>query len=487
MKHALTIGVVLIWLGMMAALVHKRTPGDATPLDDASLDAPRESARDEWFGVYQQNRKIGHAHRTQERTDTGWVFRDDSSFSVAMLGTPQKLRTSLVAETDAAFALQRFDFHLVSQATSFAAKGAVAGDRLKVHFGALGSEESVEIPLTEPIHLPSTFRPRIAGRSPEPGERFTAPVFSPMTMKSEPLTIVVEGKETLPGPDGPTETLRIREEHQGLAAKAWLAPDGSAVREEASLGFTLVRESPETAVAGVESAPIDLVIANRIPLHGEIADPRSLRRLALRVDGGAAARIPSDPPRQIVEGDRLLIERETVPSASAAASASAESREELAEFLAPAPFIESNDPGIASLAASIVGKEQNPRAAARRLLVWIAEHMKQEPSLTVPSAKEVLASLRGDCNEHAVLLAALARAAGIPARVVAGAVYGDDGFYYHAWNELWLGEWVSADAIFAQMPTDATHVKLLEGGPERHLALGELIGQLEFTTLESAS
>jgi hypothetical protein len=363
------------------------------------------------------------------------------------------------------------------------------GDRLRVRFGALGSEEEVEIPLHEPIHLPSTLRPRLARRAPQDGERFTASVFSPMTMKSEPLTIVVEGRELVAGLDGPVEALRVREEHQGLSAKAWLAGDGSALREEATLGFTLVREPPEVAVTGAEtSAPIDLVVANRIPLHGEIGDPRSLRRLALRVDGEAAARIPADPPRQTVAGDRLLIELESVPTPAGPGlpPPGAESGA-LAELLAPAPFIESDDPAIRRMAGAIVGAEKDGRAAARRLLDWIGKNMKQQPSLTVPSAREVLASLRGDCNEHAVLLAALARAAGIPARVVAGAVYGEDGFYYHAWNELWLGGWVSADAVFGQMPADATHVKLLEGGPERHLALAELIGKLEFTALESAS
>jgi transglutaminase-like putative cysteine protease len=111
-------------------------------------------------------------------------------------------------------------------------------------------------------------------------------------------------------------------------------------------------------------------------------------------------------------------------------------------------------------------------------------HVVDEPSVTVPSAREVLARRRGDCNEHAVLLAALARAAGIPARVVAGAVYANDGFYYHAWTELWLGRWVSADAAFGQLPADATHVKLLEGGPERHLALAGVIGRLAFAVEE---
>jgi hypothetical protein len=493
----LTVAAVLVWLGMMAVLIHRQMPGRTTPLGEpeaggaagelASTAAP--ALHDEWFGVYQKGRKIGHAHRTKEPRGDGWVLRDDSSFTLAMLGAPQKLRTTLVAEIGRGDALERFDFHLVSAATSFAARGEVDGDRLRVRFGALGSEQEVDIPLTEPIHLPSTLRPRLARRNAEPGERFTAPAFSPMTMKSEPLTLVVEGRETITGPDGPVEALHVREEHQGITAEAWLAPDGSALREEASLGFTLVREPPHVAVTGAESAaPVDLVVASRIRLHGRIAEPRQLRRLALRVTGEAASLIPGDPPRQTIAGDRVVIAREELPGPSARrvtpAGAAAAG---LAEWLAPAPFIESDDPAIRRMAQSIVGSERDARVAAARLIEWVGRSMKQEPSLTVPSAREVLASLRGDCNEHAVLLAALARATGIPARVVAGAVYGDDGFYYHAWNELWLGEWVSADAVFGQMPADATHVKLLEGGPERHVALAEMIGKLEFTALESGS
>jgi hypothetical protein len=61
-------------------------------------------------------------------------------------------------------------------------------------------------------------------------------------------------------------------------------------------------------------------------------------------------------------------------------------------------------------------------------------------------------------------------------------MYDEGGFFYHAWSELWLGRWVSADAVFRQMPADVTHVKLVEGGPERHLALAEVIGRLSFAT-----
>jgi hypothetical protein len=62
---------------------------------------------------------------------------------------------------------------------------------------------------------------------------------------------------------------------------------------------------------------------------------------------------------------------------------------------------------------------------------------------------------------------------------VAGIVYIDGVFLYHAWNEVWLGSgWVSVDAAYDQMPVDATHVKFVEGGPEAHVALIPLLGQL---------
>src|SRR5690606_28261978 len=223
--------------------------------------------------------------------------------------------------------------------------------------------------------------------------------------------------------------------------------------------------------------------------QGRIADPREADFLVLRMKGNAAKLVPDDPPRQRVEADLLRITRESVPSAMAPGLPPAGSDQiEIAAYTDPSPFVESDDPAIVSLARNIVGDETEPVAAARKLVDWVHENVAKEPSLTVPSAREVAKVLRGDCNEHAVLLTALARAIGIPARVVAGAVYSpfgvggepdQDGFYYHAWSELWLGGWVSADAVFGQLPADATHVKLLEGGPERHLALAEVIGQLE--------
>ncbi|MGH7855777.1 MAG: transglutaminase-like domain-containing protein, partial [Candidatus Binatia bacterium] len=76
------------------------------------------------------------------------------------------------------------------------------------------------------------------------------------------------------------------------------------------------------------------------------------------------------------------------------------------------------------------------------------------------------------------------RSAGIPSRIVAGTVYmpPEDGaagaFFYHACVEVWLGRWTAVDPTSGQFPADATHVKLLEGGPEKHAGLLGLIGRL---------
>jgi hypothetical protein len=37
------------------------------------------------------------------------------------------------------------------------------------------------------------------------------------------------------------------------------------------------------------------------------------------------------------------------------------------------------------------------------------------------------------------------------------------------------------------MPVDATHVKLTDGGPERHLGLAAVVGRLSFATPEAGT
>jgi transglutaminase-like putative cysteine protease len=83
-----------------------------------------------------------------------------------------------------------------------------------------------------------------------------------------------------------------------------------------------------------------------------------------------------------------------------------------------------------------------------------------------------------------VLTVALLRAAGIPAQMEAGLVYLHGRFYYHAWCVLYLGEWITADAVFNQFPADVTHIRLVRGDSDQQVNIIGVIGKIKLEVLE---
>jgi hypothetical protein len=71
--------------------------------------------------------------------------------------------------------------------------------------------------------------------------------------------------------------------------------------------------------------------------------------------------------------------------------------------------------------------------------------------------------------------------------VVNGIVYSEDfsGFLYHSWAESFVGgRWLAVDPMFATVPADATHVKLVEGERPGDLApLVDWVGRLKLQVI----
>jgi len=180
--------------------------------------------------------------------------------------------------------------------------------------------------------------------------------------------------------------------------------------------------------------------------------------LTIRRESPAAPRKPPAPPEDLLEAS-----------------------------LAPTPLVQSDHPKIVKALQQIVAPEDPAGAKAGKIVAWVHKNLEKRPVLSVPNALETLERRMGDCNEHAALLAALSRAAGIPAQVEAGLVYLNGRFYYHAWNVLHLeewGGWVTADAVMGQIPADATHIRFVRGEIDRHLDLLGLIGRVKMEILE---
>ena len=111
------------------------------------------------------------------------------------------------------------------------------------------------------------------------------------------------------------------------------------------------------------------------------------------------------------------------------------------------------------------------------------------------TASETARTRTGDCSEHGVLLCAMLRAEGIPARVATGLVYVDqfagesDIFGWHMWTQALIdGEWVDFDATLDGR-YDAAHIltgvsALSEGAGTRDMmAVLQLMGNLEVEIL----
>jgi hypothetical protein len=129
-------------------------------------------------------------------------------------------------------------------------------------------------------------------------------------------------------------------------------------------------------------------------------------------------------------------------------------------------LFESDSNEIKEFAKEIVGKETNPYIKAKLILEKVMEYLTWEWQIEEHSALWAYRSRKGDCTEHANLLIALMRAAGIPAKAVVG--YGFIPLYTgrasmveggldleplgHAWAIIYLPNigWVPVDAVWPE-------------------------------------
>jgi transglutaminase-like putative cysteine protease len=167
------------------------------------------------------------------------------------------------------------------------------------------------------------------------------------------------------------------------------------------------------------------------------------------------------------------------------------------EFLAPNSYIQSDDDLVRKHAVDAAGDETDPWKAAQLMEKWVWENLKKKNfSTLLASAAEVAKDLSGDCTEHAVLLAAMARARGIASRVAVGLVYARSlsAFAGHMWTEVNInGAWVPLDATQGKGRVGADHIKFADssfadGGEETPLTaflpLVTVLGKLKIDVRE---
>lgn len=476
----LGFGVVAVWLVMMGVLV-KRSYFEQAPVTLLTYQGSSSIEEGEtWMAIYHDDNKIGFARSRIIKESDGYVVLESSVMNLRAIGDVHRISTEIIGHLNQDASLRSFVFQLGSGMVRFEARGSVEGQHLVVNTGFGGETRESKIALNEKPFLSLGLWPHLLKKGLVVGARYRLSLFDPSIMAQRPVEVRVMARETVVLDGRRWEAFKVKTSFAGLEIFTWIGPNGERLKEEGLMGLRLVKTTEDEARLGIRSDPeIDITEAASIPSNVVLAEPSNLAYLKIRLDGIDPRGLDLNTGRQRLTGSVLEIALESNKPVYVYKEV------HLEPHLKASHFIQSDHQTIKALAHEISGQAKEDEAKARRILKWVYESLDKRGTVSVPNALDTLKAKAGDCNEHAVLLAALLRAAGIPAKVCVGLVYTRERFYYHAWNEVFLRDWTSADALMGQMPADVTHIKFVEGDLDRQAEMVRVIGQIDLTVLEA--
>ncbi len=476
---------MLFWLFVLGELV-KRNHFDEKNADIIDIGNIKYEGADsqEWMEIFLKGKKVGYTVTRLKKTNRGFEVKERIFLTVNLMGSVREIMSYTKAELDEKFFIKTFDFSLISDLAVFQMSGALKGQDLSITLGEKGKKNTTLVKLPSKPMVSAGIRQFFRSRKLKAGQSFTFHLFDPVTMTTNSAIIRVLGKETIKLDGIHYKAFRLEMNLLGRQLFFWLDENGISLKEEGFMGFTLVRSTPDKALLGLDgSTKVDFYDISAIKTEKEIPDPLDLSYLKVQLNQVPSS-LPVDGLRQTLKDSILEVKKESPPFNAEYNIPYNGTDDELSNYLKPEMFIQSDDKEIIGLAEEIAGKTTDPFTAAHMILAWVFDNLEKTPVVSVPDAKKILADKKGDCNEHATIMTALLRAAGIPARTAVGLVYKDGKFYYHAWNEAYINQWISMDATLNQMPADATHIKLISGGIEKQIQLVGIIGNLEINILD---
>lgn len=491
----LSVLVLIAWVACMTILVDRSYLQASTNL---ATDLARYGPTATWRGVYYRGEKMGFTVSQTIRTEEGFELQEDARLVMNLFGSTSTTTIHTTAWVDRDFALKSFQFSLDPGTGPIQVRGAVnapgstlkGGHRLTLAITSGGQTRTEERRLAEVPVITLNLSRLLATRGFEAGSRYQWTIFDPATLANAPVDVRIGEREVVRTRDGIIPAFRVDMAFQGLTTTSWVTDTGDVVREESPMGLMTLRESPEDAqgLAVPNRVQEDLLRMSAVvpEMRRRIDEPRDVRRMVLRLEGASVAGPDLDGEGQSVDGSTIEIrDPRTLQPGPADPGAAA--------FLSPEPFLESDAPEIVAEANVALKGVMGARARAERLTRYVNALLDKKPTVSLPSAREVLRTKVGDCNEHTALYVAMARAAGIPARIAVGLVFvrGVQGaFYYHAWPEVYLDEgngrgmWLPVDPTLNQFPADGTHLRLVRGGLDKQAAILPLIGALRITVVD---
>ena len=457
-------------------------PASAAPL----VSAPPLGER--WFAILMAEEQVGfYRQRTTALPEGGFQIEGSGSVRMQVMGFSKEASSREVYRLGPTSALQTVEVEQTINGQHTRLTGKVVTDGLLLQQVMRGQTSKRLLKFKGPL-LPGpllNLYPLLKG--PLAGTVYRVQVFDPEQIKVKPVSITVVGEQATP--DG-QPAIKLRNDlYPFVDNEIWVDLQGNTLLESVRDGLVVTRaEQPErlaAVVSGMALSKKDLIydfsLVRAEP--GLRQSPPQLTGLVAVIDGyGTQLPLVADGWQWSERiNERLEIRTGVLRPAEPGPGAPLTSG-----YLASLEGIEAASPVIIATARQIVDGTTGVVARARALSSWTAQYLTD----TVDDSGSALAALEkksGNCQSHAKLYTALARASGIPTRFVSGLVSLDgQGFLFHSWAESWLdGRWVAVDPTFDQLPADPTHLALFEGHTLADLApLVGLIGRIRISVLE---
>jgi Transglutaminase-like superfamily len=421
------------WLMCLIALIATLPAGESDIL-----------VTDQWFVGHVNNQPamtmhavvLQHANGTfTDRVETNIVLnRVLAGTAIAF-----EVRDTQVYTVNSVGEITAFTFDHVENGSVTSATGTVSGEQVNTTILRLGraSDSVLPIPMGKTLLGQQASQNLLAKGTWKLGDKQT---FSTLAMMANQVRIVTMTATYQKTSEVGAMTFDVAMDLLPIPTSMTITPTGDLVGMSMDLGFMKMTFAPTPGpvpLVGAELAPTGLVTAKG---PAPTAGPINRYRLP------QGATIPDDDFQRLVDGIvTTVIQGEPVILADPA------------PYLRAEPQLEIDDQKLKAWVDALVERHQValPVLAERLRLAVRGYIIKKDLSMGDGSALDAFRNRTGDCTEHANLLAAVLRIAGIPSRVELGMVFAQDfgGWVGHAWNSAYVeGRWVHLDSAYPGIP-----------------------------------
>ena len=455
-----------------------------------------------WDVYYMDDAKVGHSHATRRDVEENGQklqqVENTAQMTMSRLGQKVTIEMNILFVEQANGDIVRFESNVKMANMPMKSKGTVKDGKLTIEGQVLGRPVNTVVDCPAGTGGADVIERSLAGAPLKPGEKRELKMLMPMfnvvatvVLKAADFeeTKLLEGKKA--------RLLRIEGEtivpgQAPMLSTAWADDKGMILKsvERAGMMVTAYRTTKEVALREGNGKTPDLITLSIVKVTPQPRGPHSAAKVVYRAtlkDGDPAKVFPAGRSQTVKSmGDHeaeITVQRVRPGDGQAADKA----KQPTDDDRKPNVLIQSDDEKVIELANEVAKKETDPWKVAVALERHVRESMKSADfSQALASAAEVARTRRGDCTEHAVLLAAMARARGIPARVAVGLVYAAPlgGFAFHMWTEVWIKDrWIPLDGTLGKGGIGGGHLKLndsnlADGSPTSFLTVYQVMGKL---------